>query len=510
MSINFIPNDPLVTALPMRRATARPDRRPDRAGFEVGGADPQAIYQPGSTGFLRWQSRQAAILAVQAWERVLGVPLPSWAPDAADAHRLPLLPDAGDDVNAYYDRQSVSFFHHQIGADVVFSGSSTDVVSHEVGHAILDAARPDLWFTNFIEVGGFHEAFGDVTAILTALSDRRTRVALLGESPDLGTANDIEATAEQLSDAIRRIAGPTHPASKPRHALNTFVWQLPSTMPRTGGPDVMIAEVHSIARIMSGAFYDVLRGVLAAGADHSEAGLWKAARLTGRLFHKAARTAPQVPRFFQSVGRAMVLADQQAHGGANREIIRDAFGQHGIVLGTGALLSPEVALAGPPPVADVRAAEAEVAESTRRDLRQRLGVPRSTAMVVTAVDMAGGLAKVKYRTPVPLDGIHDQLAGVVAMADVQVLVGESGGAPAVLGAMPHADLDAEAVREFAASLVANEQVDLGGGPRSRRRRGAVAAPSSADRRVTGLPTHHIATRGRARVLERARFACPGC
>jgi hypothetical protein len=508
MTICFIPNDPLVAGLPVRTVRALPDRPAGRAGFAVAGTEPQDEYPAGSPGFVRWQSRQAAILAVLAWEKALGTSLTSWAPGAVDRHRLPLLPDEGDDINAYYDRASVSFFHHAIGGEVVHSGASTDVVAHEVGHAILDAIRPDLWDTNFLEVGGFHEAFGDVTAILTALADRDTRVALLAASPDLGAANDVEATAEQLSDAIRRVLGPTHNAAAPRRALNTFRWQLPSTMPLDGGPDVMIAEVHSIARIFTGCFYDLVRAIFTRGA-RTEARLWRAARTAARLLHKGAATAPQVPRFYQSVGRAMVLADAQLHGGVNRQAIGEAFGGHGIALGSSALLAPELALAGPAPVPDLAAGSVELEDSTRRDLRRRLGMLANTALTVKAVDLDGGVAKAKYRVPVALDGVDPRLDGVVATADVQVLLGGSGGRAAVLGALPRPDHNAEAVREFAASLAQAGQIAFEAGPAPTHadghRHSAVGEGTSAP---AALPTHAVVDAGPVRVLHRVRFACP--
>jgi hypothetical protein len=494
MTINFIPNDPLVSSLAMRTEEPRPDRLADQAGFEVAGVQPADIYAPGTPGFLRWQSRQAALRAVLAWSEILGEPVASWAEGAADPHRLPLLPDTGDDLNAYYDRESVSFFHHRIGADTVFSGASTDVVAHEVGHAILDAIRPSLWASNYLETGGYHEAFGDITAVLTALADDQTRAALLAENPDIARTNEVEATAEQLSDAIRMVAGPAHPASKPRHAFNTFQWQLPSTMPTQGGPDDMIAEVHSIARIMSGVFYDLLSAIYTASGDGGEgASLWKAATVAGRLIHHASRTAPQTPRFFQSVGRSMVLADEQLNAGANRELIKQAFLRHGIALGTAAMTAPVVALAGQAPTADLATGRAAIDGPTGEDLRQRLDVPPGTPITVSAVDLAGGLVKAAYRERVPLDDVDPRLSGVFAFADVQVLVGESGSRAAVLGALPRPDDQARAVHTFAASLAAT---------------GQIAYDEATSRQTTAeeaQPTHRIVTRDGSSLLERIRF-----
>ena len=103
--INFIPNDPLVTdVLPMRRVAAKRDRPAGRAGITMAEQPQQASYPPGSPEFVAWQARQAAILAIEAWEKVLGTPLTSWAQDADNPASLLLVSDAGDDLNAYYDR----------------------------------------------------------------------------------------------------------------------------------------------------------------------------------------------------------------------------------------------------------------------------------------------------------------------------------------------------------------------------------------------------------------------
>lgn len=166
------------------------------------------------------------------------------------------------------------------------------MVAHETGHAILDALRPDLWDVNFLEVGAFHEAFGDITAIVTALSDRVTRLELLDRSPDLCTPNFVESTAEEVADSVRRVISKDNPTSKPRRALNTLRWQLPQTLPSTGGPDVLIAEVHSLAPIITGCFYDVLRAIFNSWDNRTQARLWIATKITAALFYEAARTAP--------------------------------------------------------------------------------------------------------------------------------------------------------------------------------------------------------------------------
>jgi hypothetical protein len=455
--INYIPNDPLAEGdPPMRAVLARPDRKDDQAGFTVFGDELEDQYEVGTSGFLRWQARQAAILALEAWEAVLEDTLTSWVDVLPDPRKLRLVPDGGVDLNAFYDRSSIAFFHDRSGGKTTFSGASTDVVAHEAGHGVLDALRPDLWETPFIEVAGAHEAFGDVTALITALADEETRTMLVAAAPDLGVPNFVEATAEDLSDGILRALGPGHSASKPRRALNAFPWQLPETMPQLGAPDVMIAEVHSIARILTGCFYDLLRGIFTRSSDRSEADLWEATRLAGRLQWIGAARAPEVPRFFRAVGRQMVLADVALTGGENRGLIGGAFAGHGIALGSQALLAPELALAGAAPRFDRAAASAQIDEDTIADLQRRLGVGAAPAEV-SMLELAGTpVAKVTFREDVPLDDVDPRLRGVIASAPAGAIVGESGGAAALLHA-PRPEAPGEETQHFVRSLIDHQQ-----------------------------------------------------
>lgn len=485
--INFIPNDPAVTELPLREVAALPDRPAGSAGFAVAGTEAEGVYPFGESGFLRWQARQAAILAVEAWEGALGAPLTTWS--TVGGAPLQVRPDEGEDLNAFYDRTSIAFFHQQTGDRITFSGASTDVVAHEVGHAILDARRPDLWDAALIEVGGAHEAFGDVTAILTALTDQETRETLLAASPDLAAANVVEATAEDLSAGVAIVLGPEHPAAAPRRALNAFRWQLPETLPTTGGPDVLINEVHSVARILSGCFYDLVRNLFTAGEDRSEAGPLAAVRQAASLFHTGIGEAPEVPRFYRAIGRQMVIA--AGPGTPAAAAVGAAFAAHGLALGSRALQAPELALAGGPPrIAAGRGAvpAVQVAPATLADLRRRLGTADDAPASVSVVDLFGtAVAKVSFRLQVPLDGVDERLRGVVCPAFVPALVGESGSAAALLHA-PRPGTAPEEARRFVRTLIDHGQLALDDAPVAR-------------------PTHVVAEVDGRREVRRVAFAC---
>src|SRR5207249_3490269 len=82
---------------------------------------------------------------------------------------LGVVLDAGVDLNAYYDRRELAFFHDTVARTTVYTGESPDVLCHELGHAVLDALRPGLWDAMSVEVAAFHEACGDISALLAGL-----------------------------------------------------------------------------------------------------------------------------------------------------------------------------------------------------------------------------------------------------------------------------------------------------------------------------------------------------
>jgi hypothetical protein len=270
-------------------------------------------------------------------------------------------------------------------------------------------------------------------------------------------------------------------------------------MPVSGGPDVMIGEVHSIARIMTGCFWDVLRGIFNAKARRGQSALWTAAATTAKLFHQATLNAPLTERFYQAVGRAMVIADDSLNAGANRAIIGQAFAGHGIALGSSAMLAPSFALNGAADEQDT----GKLSAAVMKDLTKRLAIGTDVSYSVRRSGLEERVANVGFRVPVALDGIDARLAGVLAMADVEVLVGGSGGRAAVLGAAPQASISAESVRHFVSSLVANGQIAFP----SKQAAAATASATSTSRRST----HEIVDVSGVRSLQRVSFMCgPRC
>ena len=493
MAINFIPNDPDAGAAApgMRRKDPSPNRPSSSSGFTFSNQSAEGEADPGTPQFLFWQAREAAIAAVAAWEACAGQTHTAWQ---GNRKKLPLLQDAGEDLNAFYDRASFSFFHETVGAQTFFSGASTDVVSHEVGHGLLDSMRPDFFEVNFLEVAAFHEAFGDCMAILTALGDNETRQRLLAVAPNLRARDFVESTAEQLSRAIG-LAIPGHNAAEPRHAFNTFKFQIPSTLPDNGGPGTLINEVHSFGMIFTGCFWNLIANLFNASATQDEAALLAAAKLAGKILIEGARGAVVRPRFLQSIGRAMVLADQNMNGGANRQHINDAFARHDILLGANAMMAPTMALAGTAPKG------AKLGTAAREDLRRRLGSVRGAKLSLSATDFFGVKAVNAVQTRgVQLGSVDPRLKGVVAMAHEPVIVGASGSRAAVMGAVPNVAETESEVKAFVGSLVAHRRIGYG-----RKAKKAAVAKRDFPEHVT----HVVKSVGGRKVLQRVRFLC-GC
>ena len=498
MAINFIPNDPDAgpTAPGLRSQPARPTRPSGRSGFTLSGTFPQGNFAPGTPQFLFWQSREAAIAAVQAWEGSSG-PHTKWQ---GNRSKLPLLPDAGVDLNAFYNRASFSFFHRTLGAQTFFSGESTDVVAHEVGHGLVDSIRPDFFSVNFLEVAAFHEAAGDCVAILTALNDLDTRKKLLSVTTTLKKKNFVESTAEQLSRAIG-IAFPGHNASEPRHAFNTFQYQLPQTLPSNGGPGALINEAHSFGMLFSGCFWNLIARIFAATGSKTPASLLTAAQTAGKILIAGTKGALITPRFLQSVGRAMVLADQSLHNGANRDHISKAFQSHNILLGANAMVAPSIDLAGTAPKGKTLAA------ATKKDLMSRLGGSRSARLTTAAMrEFDTPMVSAMQTDTVSLSSIPG-LKGVVAETHQPVLVGGSGRSAAVMGSMPHPENTEAEVLAYVKTLVAHDRIDYGGKKKTASKRGMVAGGGATPDHTT----HVIRRVGGKKLLQRVRFLCgAGC
>jgi hypothetical protein len=162
-----------------------------------------------------------------------------------DGNRLILVPHAGNGENAYYDRDSKSlqFYWFDKGEHRIFTCLSSDIVNHEFGHAVLDGLRPHFYESIRIETAAFHEYVGDMTAMLMAFRNNDFRkFVLLSTGGDLAKGNLLADLAPEFGEAVTG-----------QHSLRSGLSK------RTMTDSVL--EPHAMSEVMTGALYDILRGV---------------------------------------------------------------------------------------------------------------------------------------------------------------------------------------------------------------------------------------------------------
>jgi len=318
---------------PHSSSAAEPVGRPvpslDHAGLSmvIAGRQPAArTYPPGTHGFRYWTAADSLARSVCCWNRSV--------PAATRWHnRRPLSVDldAGDDLNAYYDRQELCFFHATVRGVTVYSGESPDVVCHELGHALLDAVRPQLWNAASIEVAALHEAFGDISAILSALELASVRRGVLADTGGrLSRASRVSRLAEQLGWAIRQSHPDAVDADCLRNAVNSFFYRQPEGLPPMAPASALSSEPHSFSRVFTAAWLESLAGMVAVRGTGTDA-LAAAAVDAGRLLGAAVSTARIASNYFAQIAAGLLDADERLTGGEYRVAIRRAFVGRGVL-----------------------------------------------------------------------------------------------------------------------------------------------------------------------------------
>ena len=305
---------------PQSTATAEPVERPvpeldcSGLGLSIVGRQPSArVYPMGTPGFRYWNAADSLARAVACWRRVV--------PAGARWHiGRPLVVDldAGDDLNAYYDRQELCFFHATVRGVTVYSGESPDVLCHELGHALLDAIRPQLWNTASIEVASFHEAFADISAMLSALDLLSVRDEVLASTGGrLSRASRVSRLAEQLGWAIRQLHPDAVDPDCLRNAVNSFFYRQPESLPPMAPASVLSSEPHSFSRVFTAAWLESLAGMAEARGTGEDA-LAAAACDAGKLLAGAVGTARIASNYFAQIASGLLDADERLTRGVYR------------------------------------------------------------------------------------------------------------------------------------------------------------------------------------------------
>jgi hypothetical protein len=319
-------NPPLATPRPVALAVnANPRLRTSIVEPQL----PAARYSPGTAGFRYWVAAEALARGINFW----GALLPAGTTWSTSNPMRVILVDAGAELNARYIRRDGLHFYQRAVANIdIRSGESPDVVCHELGHAILDALRPQLFNVADAETGAFHESFGDMSTILCTLQIPSMRQSILAETNGrLNVNSRLSRLAEQLGWGIRQLSPTAVDRDSLRNAANRFFYRRIDLLPPSAPANLLSSEVHSFSRVFTGAFLDVLARMFSATGAPNEANLLAVSRDLGQLIVDAVRAAPITTGYFSQVAAAMIQADQARFGARNRAVLNGAFLERGIL-----------------------------------------------------------------------------------------------------------------------------------------------------------------------------------
>ncbi|QSX74006.1 hypothetical protein HIV01_012340 [Lysobacter arenosi] len=266
-------------------------------------------------------------------------------PWATQSGRLLLIPHAGYDQNAFYDRASgaLHFFYFEgMDGKPVYTCLSHDIIAHELGHAVLDGLKPGYNEVTSRETAGFHEYFGDAVAMMASLGTRETaRVVTRGGPEKLDPMNVVSAIASEFGAALRGLPdaaylrGAWNNRKIDKNLLKTF-------------------EEHDWSEVLTGVYYDLLEylyprirkaleqengAVTDTGRAeyYSMKALIRAATITAGVMFRGIDYCPPVDLRYDEYARAVLRAQEVAYPYdvmGIRKKLRELFDARGIALPT--------------------------------------------------------------------------------------------------------------------------------------------------------------------------------
>lgn len=276
-----------------------------------------------SVGTPSWQAENAYISLVNCLnnlQKYFPTTIKKWAATS----NLIIFPRAGNQANAYYDRSSLKFFYFNSYVDkkLIYTVESSDIVTHELGHAILDAIRPDFWSAAAFEVGAIHESFGDIIALINLLQyDIVLDKMMISTGGNLRQNNFVSELAEQFGKALRMPHGL-------RNAFSSIKYVDPNTLPTNGNG--LIKEVHSFSVVWTGAFYDLLVSIYEK-LGKSKPALVQARDIVTKLLFDAIIKVPTSVKFINSLAKCMIDADKRIYKSAYSAILISVFKNRNIL-----------------------------------------------------------------------------------------------------------------------------------------------------------------------------------
>lgn len=240
---------------------------------------------------------------------------------------LIIVPRAGRGINAFYDRATLQFFYdyHPITKKMVFTCESVNVTTHELGHAVLDAIRPDLWSLQSLEIFAFHESFGDIFSLLTTLNNDQIIDYVIKETNgNLRQSNIVSRIAEEMGNVMFNLGKKGASQDSLRNAVNTLTYSPPEYLSNED------QEPHNFSCVFTGAWYDCLVNMYEQDGKTPE-GLKKSRDALAKITMNSIPLVAANPRFYLAFAKTMIAAAQFIEHGKYFNAIRKAFVERKIV-----------------------------------------------------------------------------------------------------------------------------------------------------------------------------------
>lgn len=301
-----------------------------------------------------------AMKTIRHFEEALGRPAqwsPRWSADDRkqyEVRRLRLYPHALRAANAYYspDKKAVLFGYFPASAGektttpagkMVFTCLSSDIIAHEVSHALLDGLHRRFQEVSNPDVLAFHEAFADIVAIfqhftlpeLLEFEIARSRADLSAAGLLGGLAQQF-GEASQLGEALRNYTG---------ERVRNLRYE--ETMESHERGSIMVLAVYDAFLAIAARRIDELIRIATNGSGELPAGhlhpdlvrrlaeeTRHAAETTLRMAIRALDYCPSIDITFGEYLRALITADREINpeeGRAERIAFIESFRNRGIV-----------------------------------------------------------------------------------------------------------------------------------------------------------------------------------
>jgi hypothetical protein len=256
------------------------------------------IESPGTDAFDCVHTFTVVRQTLTMFQRLMSNAVPWQWNSGMNSEPIEVYPHAGLAMNAYYCRseKALKFFFYERLADsaqLVYTCRSTDIITHETGHAILDGIKPMWLAANVLpQTSALHESFADLTSIFVALTQMEQVEAIITQTKaNLHDKAYISDLAEESGLALGRSNGL-------RNCDNEL------TLSQAG------ANILALSQVFTGAVYDILADIFDFDRKPAEkddtAVLFDCCRYVQSLVARAFFSAPNEGATFANIVNQML------------------------------------------------------------------------------------------------------------------------------------------------------------------------------------------------------------